>query len=140
MEVLRKQYSRYGTQNVTITVNVVDGLYTIYEAVEIPTCPRNNHVDEHGSFRMTGGVPRWTSNNRVIPSWTVRDYFLADLPGLDVQATMFAEQADNDKFVAEYRKAQRNRKPSGEEMFEMRAAFGRGTTVVNVLTGRKVRL
>lgn len=43
-------------------------------------------------------------------------------------------------FVAEYRKAQKGRRVSAEERAEMRAAFGRGTTVVNILTGRKTRL
>ena len=30
--------------------------------------------------------------------------------------------------------------PSEEELFEMRAAYGRGTTVVDVITGRKIKL
>ena len=30
--------------------------------------------------------------------------------------------------------------PSEEELFEMRAAFGTGTTVVDVLTDRKIKL
>ena len=30
--------------------------------------------------------------------------------------------------------------PSEEELFEMRAAFGTGTTVVDVLTGKKIKL
>ena len=30
--------------------------------------------------------------------------------------------------------------PSEEELFEMRAAFGTDTTVVDVLTGKKIKL
>lgn len=30
--------------------------------------------------------------------------------------------------------------PSEEELFEMRAAYGKGTTVVDVITGRKIKL
>lgn len=30
--------------------------------------------------------------------------------------------------------------PSEEELFEMRAAYGKGTTVVDVITGKKIRL
>ena len=37
-----------------------------------------------------------------------------------------------------YRAARRT--SSAEEMAEMRAAFGEGTTVVDVLTGEKIRL
>ena len=36
------------------------------------------------------------------------------------------------------RKAQQE--PSGEEMYELRANFPAGTTVVNVLTGRKIKV
>jgi hypothetical protein len=33
-----------------------------------------------------------------------------------------------------------NHVPSSEELFEMRAAFGEGAEVVNVLTGRRTTL
>ena len=32
------------------------------------------------------------------------------------------------------------KEPDAEELFEMRAAYGKGTTVVDVITGRKIKL
>jgi hypothetical protein len=42
--------------------------------------------------------------------------------------------------LKDYRKRQRNVKPSNEELSEMRAAFGEGTEVVNIITGRRTQL
>ena len=47
-------------------------------------------------------------------------------------------KAEQDAFLAEYRK--QDTPPSEEELFEMRAAFGEDTEVVNVFTGRKTKL
>ena len=57
---------------------------------------------------------------------------------VSVENTQAAREAENHKTIEAYRKA--DRKPSSEELWEMRAAFGRGTTVVDVITGRKTRL
>lgn len=53
-------------------------------------------------------------------------------------ATRTAREAEDRAFLAEYR-AQR-RAPSAEELAEMRATFGEGATVVDVLTGEKIKL
>lgn len=54
-------------------------------------------------------------------------------------ATELARAADTAAFITEYRQAQAEAGPvSAEEMFEMRAAFGPGQRVVNVLSGRTV--
>jgi hypothetical protein len=46
-----------------------------------------------------------------------------------------------EKVLAEYRKAQAKRTPEqlAEEAFELRAAFGEGVEVVNVVTGKRTR-
>ena len=52
---------------------------------------------------------------------------------VDIEATTTAREEEVEKSLAGYRA---NAKPvSEEENNEMRAAFGRGTTVVNILTG-----
>lgn len=53
-------------------------------------------------------------------------------------ATRTARETEDRAFLAEYR-AQR-RAPSAEELAEMRATFGEGATVVDVLTGEKIKL
>ena len=90
-------------------------------------------------FFGADGVVRWTSNNRVMPkdcreilSHTVyRDLF-------DEDASRAAEEAETTAFLETYRKNYKG--PGEEEKGEMRAAFGTGTTVVNVITGERIRL
>ena len=90
-------------------------------------------------FFGADGVVRWTSNNRVmlkdcreILSHTVyRDLYSED-------ASRAAEEAETAAFLESYRKSYKG--PSEEEKAEMRAAFGTGSTVVNVITGERIRL
>ena len=90
-------------------------------------------------FFGADGVVRWTSNNRVMPkdcreilSHTVyRDLYSED-------ASRAAEEAETAAFLESYRKSYKG--PSEEEKAEMRAAFGTGATVVNVITGERIRL
>ena len=57
---------------------------------------------------------------------------------VDVEATRAAREAETDAFLESYRKA--NHRRSNEELNEMRAAFGTGTTVVDIFTGERIRL
>jgi hypothetical protein len=89
------------------------------------------------AYRDDEGVYRWKSNNRVpfddmLQTW-----------GLSIETIgkcQAARDKDNSEFLADYRKRMENYVPSDEEMFEMRAAFGEETTVVNVITGQKIQL
>lgn len=57
---------------------------------------------------------------------------------VNTEATKAAREAEVEKSLADYR---RNAKPATrEEMAEMRAAFGEGTRVVNILTGESYSL
>ena len=56
----------------------------------------------------------------------------------DADATKVAREEEAAASLERYRN--RNRNPSAEEMFEMRAAFGEGTTVVDVVTGKTIKL
>lgn len=57
---------------------------------------------------------------------------------VSVEATTAARDKEVSESLAEYRK---NARPvSEEERMEMQAAFGKGTTVVNILTGEKTKL
>ena len=90
-------------------------------------------------FFGADGVVRWTSNNRVMPkdcreilSHTVyRDLFSED-------ASRAAEDAETAAFLESYRKNYKG--PSEEEKAGMRAAFGTGSTVMDVITGKRVSL
>ena len=90
-------------------------------------------------FFGADGVVRWTSNNRVMPKdcreilahSAYRDLF-------DEEASRAAEDAETAASLEAYRKNYQG--PSEEEKAEMRAAFGTGSTVVDVITGKRIRL
>ena len=83
------------------------------------------------------GAIKWNSNGRYL-----MDDFCEKLEyagyAFDREATARKRDAQNEESLAEYRKNDRGL--SGEALAEARAAFGEGTTVVNILTGRRTRL
>ncbi len=84
---------------------------------------------------LRDGVWYWLTNGAVIPHtcWTE-----AGLPIPEGQEAARAE--DVRRSVEEYRETMRNHVPDAEELYEMRAAFGEGAEVVNVLMGKVTRL
>jgi len=84
------------------------------------------------------GVVRWDSNGNVPPVDCV-DVIAEFDSRVKVTRTTMERNRDTDAFVARYREARRNYVPSAEEQFEMRAAFGPGETVVDVITGQTFR-
>jgi hypothetical protein len=77
---------------------------------------------------------RWNSNNNV-PFDDMLEAFqqLGWITQQERDNSRAARNADTARFLADYRKNYRG--PSEEELFEARAAFGEGATVVNVITG-----
>lgn len=92
-----------------------------------------------GDIDLTDGVARWKSNNHVLPE-DCCEMLAQRVAGVNLAACDKARKIDDEKFFAEYRKAMENYVPSEEEMCEMRAAFGEGEVVVDVITGRKYYL
>ena len=90
-------------------------------------------------FFGADGVVRWTSNNRVMPKdcreiishTAYRDLY-------SEEASRAAEEAETAAFLEGYRKSCKG--PGEEEKAEMRAAFGTGATVVDIITGERIRL
>mgnify|MGYP001058442851 CR=1 FL=1 len=91
------------------------------------------HIDDDG-------VVRWNSNNNVPFDDMLYDFMSIGVIGPKTAArSEEARHVDNERFFEEYRRNQ-PAQPSEEELFEMRAAFGEGTEVVDVISGRRVRL
>jgi hypothetical protein len=86
------------------------------------------------AYSDDGKVWRWQSNGAVVPLDAAKER------GIPVDEAMqeAARSAEIRAFLAEYRRLEQA--PTAEEVSEMRAAFGAGTTVVNVITGRRTRL
>lgn len=85
------------------------------------------------SYEQNGAL-RWKSNDAVIGLDTFRDAGLTPPPA---QADEYRKYVDAS--IAQYREARKNYRPSAEEAFEMRAAFGPGETVVDIITGQKFK-
>lgn len=97
-------------------------------------------VDGLGNLLVSGGVARWITSGQVLFADTVALLIALGLgDGIDPALTEQTRGAETEAFLAAYRAAQ-PAQPSGEELAEMRAAFGPGETVVDVITGRKIQL
>lgn len=79
------------------------------------------------------GALFWLSNGQPVPMHVFQDAGVVAPEGQQ-QALDVATQA----FLKEYRK--QDHTPTEEQLFEMRAAFGTGCTVVDVITGKRTRL
>ena len=83
------------------------------------------------------GAIKWSTNGSYIP-----DDFCEKLEYADYNFSREATRRTRDKqtkeFIEEYKKNQSE--PTEEELAEMRAVFGVGATVVDAISGRKIRL
>lgn len=86
---------------------------------------------------MTDGVVRWNSNNRVPPQDVLAFWAHLKFP-FDLVLSTAAGERETAQFLADYRA--NAKPPSEEQLLEMRAAFGPGEVVVDVLSGRRTKL
>lgn len=86
---------------------------------------------------VVDGVVRWKSNDRI-----PHDDMLEKMEYIGCEFDRIKSNEVRDQEVAVELAELRKQKytPSEEELNEMRAAFGAGATVVNVLTGEKIYL
>lgn len=84
------------------------------------------YIDETGALR-------WTSSRHTVPDDVCVDAGVSD------EVRELTRKA-NERDIDELRQSMMDKEYSDEELFEMRAAFGPGATVVNVLTGKKIKL
>jgi len=83
---------------------------------------------------LIDGVYTWRSSGNPVPN----DYAeIAGVSGAALAAHVAGAQRHLDRVLAEYRAARANQRPSAEEAFEMRAAFGPGVTVRDLITGQE---
>lgn len=93
-------------------------------------------ADEKATVEADGAI-RWPGNGRYLMDDFCEKLEYAGYP-FDREATARKRDKQNAGSLAEYR---RNHKGlSGEALAEARAAFGEGTTVVNILTGERTKL
>jgi hypothetical protein len=86
-------------------------------------------------------VVRWKSNNNIPPEECI-DAFLKAGFITEQESINSTEQREIEtaQFIREYQERMKDYVPCDEEMYEMRAAFGEGATVVNAITGKVTQL
>lgn len=88
---------------------------------------------------VVDGVIRWVNNDNVPPLEILELlYYKADVV-FDITASCRANHDDMIKAVTRYRETRANMTEANliEEAFERQAAFGKGVTVVDVITGEE---
>ena len=96
--------------------------------------------DYYEGWNADDNVIFWSSNKRAVPHDLMLKWLaLGFVSEQQVTDTRAKEQKQIAEFMVEYHKARAERTPEqiAEEEYEMRAAFGPGETVVNVITGEK---
>ena len=83
------------------------------------------------------GAAKWRSNGSYLPADVVEKLIFAGADFFSEEATAAKREAQTAEFLGNYR---RNHRTTTEERAEMEAAFGKGTTVVNIITGEKIKL
>lgn len=84
------------------------------------------------------GAIKWESNGSYLMNDTMKTIRENGFEDFSEEATAKKRDAQIEERLAYYRKTRRGY--SGEELEEMRNAFGEGTVVVNVITGEEIVL
>ena len=88
------------------------------------------------------GVIRWNSNDRVPPTELLELWaYVGILDRYVYYKSIEVQEREQAASIQQYKEARAKQGGySQEQLFEMRAAFGAGATVVNVLTGETIKL
>lgn len=91
--------------------------------------------------KIVNNIVRWKTNDRIPFDDMLQSFYEADLITLcQLHNSNIVRENETKVFLENYRKQMENHVPDAEELFDMKAAFGEGTTVVNVFTGKRIQL
>ena len=88
-----------------------------------------------GQHREEDGAAKWKSSGNYLPADVVEKLTFAGADFFSAEATAKKREAQTAEFLANYR-----HEVTEEERSEMRAAFGPGATVVDIISGKRIRL
>ena len=86
------------------------------------------------------GVATWKKSGNIVPDDFLEKLDWAGVATINYERTKAEGKRRDEEFFKQYREQQKNKKYSEEELFEMRAAFGTGVTVVDVISGQTIQL
>ena len=89
-------------------------------------------IDEFGVARNCIG--------RIVPQEIAEQISLLKHWEIDLEMTSKMYEIEVAKALEEYRKSMKNYVPSAEEISEMQNEFGKGTTVIDIITGQEIML
>ena len=90
----------------------------------------NITIDDNGVARNKIG--------RAVMSDLLERLMYLHLPNLNEEATIAAREKEVEESIAEYKR--NYQPPTDEYLAEMKAAFGEGTTVVDIISGATIQL
>jgi hypothetical protein len=103
--------------------------------------PETVRISRHDMVaEVIDGIVRWDSNSQVPPAEVLDE--MLELRGItrdEHRHSTVSRKWETQAFLDAYRERMANHVPDAEEMYEMRAAFGEGVEVVNVVTGKVTR-
>lgn len=85
------------------------------------------------------GIPRWKSNDRV-PMNDMLDMWKYLGKDFNYEKANETRQKEDEEAIKQYCNRRAEYRYSDEELIEMRAAFGEGQEVVDILTGESIIL
>lgn len=111
--------------------------------MEIPSRKDITKIDEqvqNGEITIDElGVAR-NCIGRVVSEDIAEQIFLLNHWEIDLEMTSKMYEIEVAKALEEYRKSMQNYVPSAEEISEMQNEFGKGTTVIDIITGQEIML
>jgi len=83
------------------------------------------------------GAVKWKTSGNYLPEDTCKDLKEIGFK-FNVEATAIKREKQVHEDLIAYKERMKNYVPTPEEMYEMKAAFGEGATVVNLISGKSI--
>lgn len=98
-----------------------------------------DRADRGEILKEEDGAVKWKRSGNYLPEDCVEKLSYTHFK-FSPEATRKKRDAQTEQSLNAYRESRKNHSYSAEELFEMRAAFGSGATIVDVITGQKITL
>lgn len=98
------------------------------------------HVADFDSkIYVEEGIVRWKNNHRVPPVELLALWQYVEKE-FDFDKSVTIQKEETKRFLGDYAVKSKHRALSNEELYEMMAAHGKGTRVVDIASGRVIQL
>ncbi len=98
------------------------------------------HIENQTFTLDENGVARWKSNGKTIMDDMGDRFEILELAGFSRINTSIEHDKETTAALEQYRQNTKNKTYSEEEINGMRNVYGKGTIVVDMLNGKKIKL